>query len=85
MAHHFMGLGYRVEWMETTGTGIPEFIAKKSELEFEVECKYASVDADRLVARDTCSRFVAMIEARVRRLGFIDALTIPFNNELPKG
>lgn len=84
MAHHFMSFGYKLQWIENTGRGIPEFIVVTPSLEFEVECKHMSVDAGRLVSREEFSRFGALVEAPLRKRHVMGSVRVMLNERLPK-
>jgi len=60
-AAHFASRGYKIQWFESQSKGgrrTPEFIAKKGEIEVEVECKAKKADAGRRMERASFYRTV---------------------------
>jgi hypothetical protein len=51
-AAHLWQLGYKIEWIKSgskSGTRSPEFLATREGTKIEVECKYKTIDAGRMV------------------------------------
>lgn len=83
MAHHCLGLGGQIDWCEESGQGIPEFVARFPELEFDVECKYLSPDIGRRVARAEFVRFAATIEPQLRKCRVMGHVHFALHDGLP--
>ncbi len=84
MAHHFMSFGYSVRWLEDAGRGIAEFIVVTPDIEFDVECKYITVNAGRLITREEFSRFGSLVEAELRKRRVMGSVRVTLIDRLPK-
>lgn len=83
MAHHLAQIGCQIRWFEHAGGGIPEFLAIRPDLAFEVECKRISVDAGRQLARGAFARFADEIIGAVRRRKLMGRVHVVLTRRLP--
>jgi hypothetical protein len=82
VAHQFLKLGYSLTWCEDDGTPMPEFIAMKGSLSFEVECKQISFDTGRHIARADFCQLADQLEPKLRKLQFMGRVEITLNDRL---
>jgi hypothetical protein len=82
VAHQFLKLGYTLAWCEDDGTPMPEFIATKGELAFEVECKRLSFDTGRHITRVDFCQLADLLELKLRRQQRMGRVEITLNDRL---
>jgi len=66
-ATQLMGVGFGVYLNDYEGGGGVEFLARKGELEVEVECKYISIDRGRKIPRKASLKLVAALSDALGR------------------
>jgi hypothetical protein len=85
-AVHFKLDGYSIDWSDTrspSATTAPEFIARSSDREIEVECKTKGADAGRRVERPRFYRLSDSIIGKLRKSNLIGKISITTAGRLP--
>lgn len=82
IAHQFLKLGYNLAWCEDNGAPMPEFVATRNGLEFEVECKQISFDTGRHISRVDFCQVADLIEPKLRRHQVMGRVEITLNERL---
>ncbi|MDZ7845248.1 MAG: hypothetical protein U5K99_10660 [Anaerolineales bacterium] len=85
-AAHFFQLGYEIDWFESKSDEhirTPEFIAKKDDMEIEVECKTKKADAGRRIERRYFYRIVDCLFPIIDKKKLSGFLTITVPSRVP--
>lgn len=86
VAAHLRLLGYGLDWSETGAANLdpaPELIARRGEVDLEVECKTKGVDAGRRITRRTFYRLADRIVTLLRKSRLMGEFTITTPGRLP--
>ncbi len=86
MAAHFLQMGFHVDWLESTAEGerTADFVCKKKDFTYEVECKSKTVDAGRMVERPHFYRLVDLLSSRLSSIGLHGNVHVLTPGRLPK-
>lgn len=86
-AAHYWQLGFNIEWLEnlsTDGKKTPEFIARKDDFEFELECKTKKADSGRKIQRATFFRVIDNLLPVIQDAGLTGYISLTIPSRLPR-
>jgi hypothetical protein len=81
--HHLMG-GGEVEWV-ASNTTMPEFIVRRADYSFQVECKYIRFDTGKNFRRRDFYMLADILLTNLSKMGLTGEVHIDFNGSLPGG
>lgn len=84
-AWHFFVKGYNVQWYENDSMKRPEFLVKAPGLQFNVECKWISVDIARKIHRKDFDRFAGKLIPEIEKRNYSGRLDIILEDRLKSG
>jgi hypothetical protein len=81
-AWHFYLMGYDIVWYEDDSNPHPEYLAKASDFQFNVECKRISIDASKKIRRRDFYRFAEKIISKLAQHNYSGTINVLIDDRL---